>query len=562
VSSDAWRMGTLEQRSDGTWTLSVAAEAPCVLVVGAPDELFAVGVGATSAEAMPGLRSQAPHWPQEYLRAFERRRISGDGTVAFDAAHFLEQLATSAVERPLLFPNGARKLGLSGLERTRSLLTALETTLRCGRVDVSHNAFAEALLRVERAETAAHAVSRARAARASPGDAKERAGGADGGADGGEQWAGRGRLIGLWPDGELAQIGSGVSDGVRLALGHGVVRARFAAGEALGVGLGPLALAEGRGAEVGEVDVGSAAERLGVQPGMVVVAIEADGAVIGAAARSAAAACGAMAGSSEGEDTSPDLSRLTSLPFEAVLAAIDAVRATESPLTLLLETATPTSHLYAVEMPAQPLFAALAASEAQHDTWRLEDADASGAVSALLAATEQPPPLWTEDATKAFIGDRSSLTCAHVDIAPDLELAHGLCGAKFVGVSTHDATPRLLADHAPCSAHYDDDDDDDDDVISTSVPTDRPLRTHEAALLGDVDVTLACVLPGDLCVFSSSALHFASNGASGLSGALFHGIVTEASLPRLREAATRGSAGDADQMSAEDVLNEIQRGHR
>ena len=133
-----------------------------------------------------------------------------------------------------------------------------------------------------------------------------------------------------------------------------------------------------------------------------------------------------------------------------------------------------------------------------------------------------------------------------------MELCHGLAGAKLIGVATHDATPRLAAEHvAP------DDDDDDEERVSTAVPTHRPLRPHEAALLGDDDVSVACVLPGDLCVFSSAALHFASNGADGVSAALFHGIVTDASLPRLVEAARRGSGGADDQMSAADVLREI-----
>ena len=77
------------------------------------------------------------------------------------------------------------------------------------------------------------------------------------------------------------------------------------------------------------------------------------------------------------------------------------------------------------------------------------------------------------------------------------------------------------------------------------------------AFAADFFSCVACVLPGDLCVFSSAALHFASNGADGVSAALFHGIVTDASLPRLVEAARRGSGGADDQMSAADVLRQI-----
>ena len=60
-------------------------------------------------------------------------------------------------------------------------------------------------------------------------------------------------------------------------------------------------------------------------------------------------------------------------------------------------------------------------------------------------------------------------------------------------------------------------------------------QSREAALLSDGEVSVACVLPGDVCVFHSACLHFASNGADELSAALFHGIVTAAALPRLRE---------------------------
>ena len=70
-------------------------------------------------------------------------------------------------------------------------------------------------------------------------------------------------------------------------------------------------------------------------------------------------------------------------------------------------------------------------------------------------------------------------------------------------------------------------------------------------------MSVACVLPGDACVFHSACFHFASNGADDLNAALFHGMVTEAALPRLKEAAQRGSSGDEKQMSAQDVLREI-----
>jgi hypothetical protein len=103
------------------------------------------------------------------------------------------------------------------------------------------------------------------------------------------------------------------------------------------------------------------------------------------------------------------------------------------------------------------------------------------------------------------------------------------------------------------------------------VPTDRPLKLHESCLLNDAAVSIAAVRPGDLLVFSSAALHFATNGAAGLNAALYHGMVTEASLPRLEEAvamrAGRGggeeeaaASGERVPLSAEDVLREIRMG--
>ena len=52
----------------------------------------------------------------------------------------------------------------------------------------------------------------------------------------------------------------------------------------------------------------------------------------------------------------------------------------------------------------------------------------------------------------------------------------------------------------------------------------------------------------------------ASNGADDLSAALYHGLVTRAALPRLREAAAarREGSGDGRALSAAEVLGEIE----
>ena len=542
----SWRAGTLIHEAGSNWMLAHDEGADTQPVdVGSPDELFATAVGEG---ARPSLRAAAPHWPDRLLRRMEHRRIVGDGTIAFDARTFLSLLASSPIDRPLLLPGAAEKLGLTGLHRATELVSSVATTLRCGRVDVSPQAFAEMIVRVERAERAVRALESVggKASKAAPKASKanrrgkRRGKGRDRGgesvstvsaaiASSSDWWSGRGRLICRFPDGELAQLGADVSDGVRLAIGKGVRRVTFPPDEPMGVGLGPLAVDAQRGAEVGEVDAGSAAERLGVKESMVLLAIEEDGA--------------------EAEDTS----RLTEMPFESVLSHIDSVRDAGSPLTLLLDTAAPATNLYAVEMPAPPLFAALAASEAQLKTWQRADVDAGAAMSELLASAGGPAPLWTEKATKAFIGDAGSVTSAHVDIAPDLEVLHGLHGIKFVGVATHEATARLAAEHIP----REEEEAEADEAVATSVPTERALDEREAELLSDDEVSVACVLPGDACVFHSACFHFASNGADDLNAALFHGMVTEAALPRLKEAAQRGSSGDEKQMSAQDVLREI-----
>jgi hypothetical protein len=71
------------------------------------------------------------------------------------------------------------------------------------------------------------------------------------------------------------------------------------------------------------------------------------------------------------------------------------------------------------------------------------------------------------------------------------------------------------------------------------------------------------------------ALHFATNGAEGMQAALYHGLVSSASLPRLEEAAVRRQAGGGPYagedgggafgggvLSAVDVLLEAQLAQR
>ena len=581
--------------------------------LGNPDAVFAAALGQEPDPQQ--LRDAAPYWPDETLQMLERRGLCGAGTIAFDGATFLDLLVTSPMDRPLLLPRAADALeSLGGLSRARELLDSFATTLR--RVDINtNNAFAEALQGVERAESAVAAI---RALSAAP----SKKSGAACTVSSSPLWSGAGRLIAQWPDGELAQLGTDVTEGCGLALGRGFVRATFSADAPLGIWFYPLARDARLGCEVGGLEPGGAAERLGVEESMVLTKLEGPDAL----------------GLKE-----MTISGLKEMEHDEVLALIDERRDAGAPLTLVFETAAPTSRLYAVEMPAVPCLAALAESEGQArgnkacgEAWRVGDADASGAVRTALQERRRSGSgssgaaeaggaeagavgagsngraasgsaagarvLWREEETKAFLGEAGSATSAHVDIAPQLELAHGLCGLKFVGVASHEETARLLAEHAAdvpgnappplcepgspfveATAEFEDSEDFEgfedfedfeelvveEERIATSVPTDRPLAPSEASLLCDPAVSVVALRPGALLVFSSAALHFASNGACGLSAALYHGMVTEASLPRLQEAVAARGGGEGvesehgapgEALSAREVLEQIARG--
>jgi hypothetical protein len=307
------------------------------------------------------------------------------------------------------------------------------------------------------------------------------------------------------------------------------------------------------GAEVGDVDPGGAAERAGVLPGMIFRRFE-----------------------------SPHLELATGgrplVPFERVLEEIDARRGRGESLIVIFDTAAPVERLYAVEMPARAAVSALALVEGREEVAGPQaalDLDIGAAISALCGPDVL---LWSEPTPRLFLGEAGSATCAHTDICPQLEFAHGLCGIKLLGVASHQATPRLSALHVNRGATTHDgdkglgSDEGEDvgygemdafgaeaDVLATRVPLHRPLdQGREAALLLDPDVSILSLEPGDLAVFHSGALHFATNGmdyptTGGLSGALYHGAVSRAVLPRLQAAAAaqeererQGSSGEEE----------------
>ncbi len=345
-------------------------------------------------------------------------------------------------------------------------------------------------------------------------------------------WDGDGRLIGEYGTGELGQLGTDIADGCRAALGTGPLHVVFDAAEPLGLGLGPQRFADptdhgdnesvGWGAEVGEVEAQGAAERAGVMPGMALSRLS-------------------------NPDMLVSLDGKNRMTFEDVLDEIDTRRERGVALQVTFNTAASVTNLYAVEMPAAAALEAFAAAVGVAPPTRRIDLGVGRALRGCA-------PLWREDTPKLFLGEPGSLTCAHTDICPQLELAHGLIGLKMLGVASAEATQRLYAEHGEDKAEE-----------ATRVPTDCPLTLRQTDLLGDAEVTVALLLEGDLAVFDSGALHFASNGVGGFSGAVYHGMITAAAVPRLRLAAAKDTSrssvatdGYQDHLFAADLLRMVE----
>jgi hypothetical protein len=506
-----FRSGRMRHAEGESWDLvDVRSGSSIRLVFGSPDEVFNRALERNDA---PGACAEevtraAPHWPTSRTERLAHRRLSGAGSIAFDARWFLSELASSAIDRPLLFPHATAKLGLAGLEQASAILRELASVV-AAHGDAPRDGLAQLLLRASSADPAS---------------------------DDALGWDGEGRLLGEHSSGELAQLGTDVRDGCQAAVGTGLLAVTFEPTEPLGVGLGPLRRLEtasggdesegsvGMGAEVGEVDPGGAAERAAVRAGMVLARL-----------------------------SEPDL-ELTcngqpTIAFEAVLEAIDERRLSGRAITVTFDTAIPLRHLYAVEVPADAALPALAAATGLSRASGRADVDAGAALDALCGGAL----VWREDGARLFVGQASSLSCAHTDICPQLEIAHGLLGSKFLAVASHDATPRLITEHAGDEDLADEDLADEDladedlaDEEATRVPTDRPLTARQSRLLCDQDLTLALLQEGDLAVFDSGALHFASNGADGLNAALYHGAITRAAVPRLRLAAAKATGSSSD----------------
>lgn len=503
-SADApWQAGRLRHLTESSWSVVDEAGGENRVELGRPDDMFAHAVGEPLLIA--DVVRAVPQWPTRLRKRLARRRSSGPCTVAFEGRWFLDRLTGSTLDHPLLFPGAAAKLGLDTLEQAGETL-ATASKASPGLLDL-----------VERALEQASVPS-------SP-----------------SVWRGEGRLIGESTWGDLSQVGEDLVDGCAAARGSGLLRVTFEPGAPLGLGFGPQVpsaevlagkrpkrdASAGEGLEVGDVEPAGAAERAGVVSGMGVTRVQ---------------------------GTHLDLEPTAALPFEDLLEAIDGCLDAGEPLVLTFDTAAPLTHWYAVEMPGASMLAALGA------TAGLAHGPDDAGVGASFDALVGDALLWREPVPRVFIGAPGSSTCAHVDICPQVQLAHGLLGTKVLGVASHDATPRLLAEHGAS------DDEEGFEESATHVPTDRASTPPQAALLADRSMSLVVLRPGDLAVIHSGALHCASNGAEGLSAALYHGLITEAVLPRLREAAAApgGSAPEgedayAGHLFASDLLELVER---
>ncbi|KAJ1453634.1 hypothetical protein M885DRAFT_618834 [Pelagophyceae sp. CCMP2097] len=445
ASSNGIELLSLRRAADGTETFTVTVDGERGEMVqgkgGWAVAERAWDAGDPLAAALPADyafdATGAPKWPKEVRSALQRSPLKGVGTICFDGARFAELIADEEAW-PVVFPNAAKILALPKLLRLEAQWKAIASE------DFSLRKKLKAVL--------PHLLWR------------------DGG--GGD---GSGRLIGDLASGELAQVADGSFwNQLGAALGDGSLTATFyAKDDTMGLAFAPVTPDE-RGAEVGPVDAGSAAEREGCAEGMTLRSVN-------------------------GID-------VLRKDFEDILEAIDVARASPRRVELKFETAVAASRYYAVELPV----AALPALAGEAD----DDIDVGTEFFAALdgLTSRREEFIWREQAPRAFIGDAASMTCLHVDMLPQLQFAHGLGGTKLLGVATLAATARLSKDHCVTEDE-------------TRVPTHAKLDELQRALLLDADVSVAVLRPGDALVFSSAAAHFASNGASGPNAAIYHGAL-------------------------------------
>ena len=493
---DPFVAGALAHVAGDEWELWADGARGAVEVTWAsPDSVFALALGHDATADARVVTESAPHWPAAVLERLAARGLSGPGTVAFDGRWFLTELASSSLEHPLLLTDAAAKLGLTGLERAAATLHALAPALAVAQN--SGEATASGLPQLLLGALDAQQPANRRL-----------------------DWQGDGRLIGEFPEGDLVQLGTDLADGCRLAERTGPLEVVFSAAEALGLGLGPRVYADaavptggaqqivsvGTGCVVGVVDPGGAADRAGLLPGMALSHLSYPNLPL----------------PHEGPDA---------VSFEAVLDAIDSRRSEGRPLSITFDTAAPVTHLYAVELPAAAAIRALAGTVKGGPRMRSRDVGVGASLDALCGRDL----IWRERTPRLFLGDPGSVTSAHTDMCPQVQMTHALCGTKLLGVAAHHATPRLAAEHA---AGREGEDGDLLEHEATTVSTDGPLTPRASRLLGDPSVSIALLRAGDLAVFDSGALHFASNGADAVSGAVYHGMITPGAIPRLRVAAS------------------------
>lgn len=122
----AWCKGTLRHLADNEWRLCAPGSngntLPDVVSLGSPEAVYAAAVAPhADAEVSEDIQRAAPFWPEQLVRKLEAYGLHGEGTIVFDTTSFLSLLTKSSMEHPVLFPRGAAKMGLDGLNRAEQV---------------------------------------------------------------------------------------------------------------------------------------------------------------------------------------------------------------------------------------------------------------------------------------------------------------------------------------------------------------------------------------------------------------------------------------------------------
>jgi hypothetical protein len=502
----------------------------------------------------------APRWPKKLLDTLDATGgvCGDDALVCVDGKYFVELIELSAFPTPVLFPHGAWRLkglgpglpdfhaaaaAVQGVDAVTALRALAAATATASSANSSPSPASAVDVRTdEQAERRGDGVEVTASSSSSGGGYGDTAHSEASGRLTGEL-PGRGRIQ-LGGSGGVAGVGRALE-----AVTHREVRVTFPSGP-LGLGFAPLDWDLGKGAQVWEVDQGSNAARAGVTPGMVFTSVG-------------------------GEDVT-----------EADFAGIDALFDGPRPLTVTFNTFVPgAERLYAVEMVAKDVLEALqqrigaggeagnapdgdgdeagdiaAAGEGNvRGEGNADEASAASSFSRVYFSSlfeepagvfeESPAVVWREEPSTLFVGDPGSATVVHHDIIGQIELCHVLSGAKLLAAAPWGASSQDLLAKAGGGGKRRGNDDGDCDSAATKggdvdeggdgeeeegsvlgVPVHRKLHEAERALLSHRGLSVVHARPGDAVAFSSAATHFATNGCNGPCAAVFHGVLTPASV--------------------------------